>query len=268
MAEIRLRLATAADFEQIKKVSLDALNDGPDTLFSYNFPHRHDYPSDNEYYWGVRLQPMIYGANSVVIVAEMPSSDHVEGQNLDWIVVGWAQWVWNTPIKAEIPDSRFHDSWGKAFGRMNPVAFLSHHSRRDGYADFSSFEGLCVSILRLFTGEITSQKRRDVNHDHYRAFLNYLDLTNDIYWVKKYPRNLELCGLYVLPSYQRLGVGSNLVRWGKDLARQANVVVGLQAVDGPKGFYEKIGFRVIGIMEVQAEGEDFRLPIHVMIWET
>lgn len=61
--------------------------------------------------------------------------------------------------------------------------------------------------------------------------------------------------------YQRLGIGSLLLRWGLDVAHEHKLQVGTEA--GPKGFglYLKHGFKQVGWFIVTVHGVEHRSPV-------
>jgi GNAT superfamily N-acetyltransferase len=61
--------------------------------------------------------------------------------------------------------------------------------------------------------------------------------------------------------YQRLGIGTLLLKWGLEMADQHKLWVGTEA--GPKGFglYLKHGFKQVGWFEVAVHGVENRFPV-------
>ena len=61
--------------------------------------------------------------------------------------------------------------------------------------------------------------------------------------------------------YQRLGIGSHLLRWGMQVAIERKLPIGTEA--GPKGhgLYLKHGFKQIGWFTVAIQGTEFRMPV-------
>lgn len=58
-----------------------------------------------------------------------------------------------------------------------------------------------------------------------------------------FPTALDL--LATLPSYQRFGAASVLVKWPTDLADREGLLVFLDATPGSEGFYAKFGFQKV-----------------------
>lgn len=104
-----IRLAMPSDLAQISKITLAAMEDGPDELYSYNFPYRKLFRADHEYYWGVRLRSMLYSKGSIFIVAEERRTKEV---------VGWALWELNSASgrNKDTPIGTSADTWRKYIG--------------------------------------------------------------------------------------------------------------------------------------------------------
>ncbi|KAJ0118774.1 gnat family protein [Diaporthe amygdali] len=68
--------------------------------------------------------------------------------------------------------------------------------------------------------------------------------------------NIDLVQIAVLPEFRRLGVGGCVVSWGLSLASDMGVPLTLFANDSMSTWYEKKGFRKLGTVHVQVDGED------------
>ena len=71
--------------------------------------------------------------------------------------------------------------------------------------------------------------------------------------------------LAVNPEFQRKGIGGILVNWGLKHARERNERAYLEASDFGKGLYLKLGFKVVGDLQVTEGEEGFTLPC--MVWD-
>jgi hypothetical protein len=116
---VRIRPATMADLPRILDIVLAAMNDGPDELFAYNFPHREEFRADNEFYWALQLRARFNVRDSINLVAE--TCEQEPGDPLaeeKWTIQGWAMYVLHSASRRKLHDEGFGDSWGMAWGRM------------------------------------------------------------------------------------------------------------------------------------------------------
>jgi GNAT superfamily N-acetyltransferase len=72
------------------------------------------------------------------------------------------------------------------------------------------------------------------------------DIPAGVFLVERYPTHIQLAQIYLLPEYQRLGIGSVLIDSLIIEASQANLPIRLHvmAVNPAKRFYEQFGFVV------------------------
>ena len=94
------------------------MNDGPDELFAYNFPHAEDFRADNEFYWDLRLRAFFYARDSINLVAETCESELSDHVAEKWSVQGWAMYTVSSVLGRKLYDEGFRDSWDMTFGRM------------------------------------------------------------------------------------------------------------------------------------------------------
>jgi ribosomal protein S18 acetylase RimI-like enzyme len=75
------------------------------------------------------------------------------------------------------------------------------------------------------------------------------DVAVGVFLVERSPTHIQLEQIYLLPEYQRLGVGSALIHSLIKEASQAQIPIRLRvmAVNPAKKFYEKLGFIVTEI---------------------
>ena len=73
----------------------------------------------------------------------------------------------------------------------------------------------------------------------------------------------------VSPTSQGLGIGRQLLDWGKKTAREEGLPLYLESSLEAVGFYERNGFRRLGedcvVLYEEGEGREVRLP--VFVWE-
>ncbi|PMD37551.1 acyl-CoA N-acyltransferase [Hyaloscypha variabilis F] len=80
-------------------------------------------------------------------------------------------------------------------------------------------------------------------------------------------RKIELLLLGTRPEYRHRGGASKLVRWGMEMAREhEKTAVVLAGFSGTK-FYLKLGFRLVGDIHIQLEGEEDKMDISALVYE-
>ena len=81
----------------------------------------------------------------------------------------------------------------------------------------------------------------------------------DIGWVifTRSDDQIQINDLYILPEYQRRGIGSHLLSKLLEEAREKHIPVrlGVLKVNPARRFYEKLGFRVVGETETHYQME-------------
>jgi ribosomal protein S18 acetylase RimI-like enzyme len=72
------------------------------------------------------------------------------------------------------------------------------------------------------------------------------DIAAGVFLVERYPTHMQLAQIYLLPEYQRLGIGSALIDSLIIEGSQSKIPIRLQvmAVNPAKKFYEQFGFVV------------------------
>ncbi|KAJ5921326.1 hypothetical protein N7466_009652 [Penicillium verhagenii] len=78
-------------------------------------------------------------------------------------------------------------------------------------------------------------------------------------------RQVRLWILGTRPDYQRLGLGTKQCQWGLNYARAHTVPVTVLSSPMGGALYKSLGFRVMAYITVQAEGEEEKLTIGVMV---
>lgn len=74
--------------------------------------------------------------------------------------------------------------------------------------------------------------------------------------------------LVVHPAYWRRGFGTELVEWGRDLARQERVVQGVVASSSGEGLCARLGFEKVGWASIEGDtGRPEGLSLAVMIFD-
>jgi ribosomal protein S18 acetylase RimI-like enzyme len=88
----------------------------------------------------------------------------------------------------------------------------------------------------------SEEKSRDPNAQIVRV----ADISVGVFVVERHPTHIQLAQIYLLPEYQRRGIGTNLL---KTLIAEAShskkpVRLHVMAVNPAKSFYERLGFSV------------------------
>ena len=78
---------------------------------------------------------------------------------------------------------------------------------------------------------------------------------------------ISLLTLATLPEYQRRGAGRMLCEWGLAMAKEEGVAVTLFSSPIAQRLYAKLGFKEVGTVHVQVEGEKEFIEFSAMIWE-
>ena len=64
----------------------------------------------------------------------------------------------------------------------------------------------------------------------------------------------DLRTMVVLPEYQRRGIASKLLKWGTEKADQEKIVGYLNARPSGKGIYERAGWQIMRISDIELPG--------------
>ena len=109
--------------------------------------------------------------------------------------------------------------------------------------------------------------RRDANAARMKAFRSVIGQKKKALFDSVYGENqLNLMVLATRPEYQRFGIGSALVEWGKQRAREQGLTVTLFSSPQGLGLYQKQGFVEVGRAFVQIEGEQECLDMPMMVF--
>lgn len=87
---------------------------------------------------------------------------------------------------------------------------------------------------------------------------------DELYFGKYGSEQVVLLMLMVDPEYHRQGVGSMLVDWGVDYARQRGWPVTVMASPMGKQLYTSKGFTLLGHETVRADDEDEHLVLAIL----
>ncbi len=115
--------------------------------------------------------------------------------------------------------------------------------------------------------DITHTPGRDANQARMQAWAAALAGKRDLLDAVYRDDQFFLMVLDTHPEYQRRGAGTILCEWGMARAREQGKVVTLFASTMGAPLYGKLGFRTLGVVKVQVEGEEEKLELPAMMWE-
>ncbi|MEA5466948.1 GNAT family N-acetyltransferase [Leptothoe sp. PORK10 BA2] len=92
---------------------------------------------------------------------------------------------------------------------------------------------------------VQAESREDISSPNAQV-ISVGDVSVGVFIVERHPTHIHLDSLYLLPEYQRLGIGTALINSLITEARQNKVPIRLRviAVNPAKKFYEQFGFIV------------------------
>ncbi|KAM0794788.1 hypothetical protein BDR22DRAFT_826599 [Usnea florida] len=113
----------------------------------------------------------------------------------------------------------------------------------------------------------SSEQRRDADRKKLRVFEESLEKARTHYFKQVYGENrMQLRLLVTHPDYQRRGAGEQLVKWGIEKAKEDNLAVTLFAGSTGGHLYRKLGFRGLGVIKIQVDGEIESVSMGVMAY--
>ena len=74
---MHLRLATTRDITRLTQITTTSLVD--DKTYDFMWPHRHEYPTDNDFWWQLKLERHLYDKKAVFLVAEIDRDEEKQG---------------------------------------------------------------------------------------------------------------------------------------------------------------------------------------------
>ena len=122
--------------------------------------------------------------------------------------------------------------------------------------------------VALTTSEAGStEQRRDADPKRMRVFEESLEKARTHYFKQVYGENrMQLRLLVTHPDYQRRGAGRKLVKWGIERAKEENLALTLFASPLGGHLYRKLGFRDLGVIKIQVDGESESISTGVMAY--
>lgn len=99
------------------------------------------------------------------------------------------------------------------------------------------------------------------------AFRDGIEHAQHAWFDRRYgDRQLILAQLATHPDYWRIGLGGDLVEWGKKVARRHKLAIVLFASPMGQNLYTKLGFQIFDSVQIEANGE-LVLSFPGMTWE-
>ncbi|TKA57297.1 hypothetical protein B0A49_11920, partial [Cryomyces minteri] len=206
MTELTTHPLDPSDIPAVADICATAMHD--DELFTFLCPHRDLYPSSFRQHFVTSLKKRYHTPDTHVFVAKTGGT-----------VVGYA--VWSRERRGEVGVGL----GGWEFRGWNSYIELSLLAIEEKYTSFLHLDSsLSYKNLALYNAHLQKQ------HE---------DPVADV------PECWSLEALAVVPAFQRHGIGSQLLAWGMQQAREEKVPVTLEASQAGLGLYEKLGFEVV-----------------------
>ena len=115
----------------------------------------------------------------------------------------------------------------------------------------------------------TYLERRDANFARMDQFRNSIGKAKQEYLDSRYGNEqLFLLSLATHPDYQRRGAAAKLCAWGVKEAEKRAVNMTLFSSPMGRSLYLKLGFKQVGMVHTQVEGDDAFLDFPAMVRET
>ncbi|KAF5714752.1 hypothetical protein FGLOB1_3368 [Fusarium globosum] len=114
-------------------------------------------------------------------------------------------------------------------------------------------------------GDHGINERRDVNKKHMEAYAEALPVGIKKYFKQFGSDQIPLWEVVTHPDFRRRGAASMICEWGQKEADRDGKSLSLLATPMGKGLYLKLGYRVLGSVVVQVEGEEERVVFDAMV---
>ncbi|CVK99427.1 uncharacterized protein FMAN_02269 [Fusarium mangiferae] len=114
-------------------------------------------------------------------------------------------------------------------------------------------------------GDHGINERRDVNKKHMEAYAKALPAGLKKYFKRFGSEQIPLWEVVTHPDFRRRGAASMICEWGQKEADKYGKSLSLLATPMGKGLYLKLGYRVLGSVVVQVEGEEERVVVDAMV---
>ncbi|KAF3768123.1 hypothetical protein M406DRAFT_253529 [Cryphonectria parasitica EP155] len=112
-------------------------------------------------------------------------------------------------------------------------------------------------------------ERRDANPEHMKEYAQTMSMAFPKYFGRYGGEQLSLQWLITHPNFRRRGAGTMLCGWGEQEAIKRGGGWSLTVMASPMGrlLYEHLGYRLLGAVTAQVDGEEERVDIYILAKE-
>jgi ribosomal protein S18 acetylase RimI-like enzyme len=101
-----------------------------------------------------------------------------------------------------------------------------------------------------------------------KEFADSLSRGFEKYFAQYGKEQVHLWLLTTHPDFRRRGAGTMLCNWGKKQAIQKGWVLTVLASPMGKLLYQELGYKLVGSVVVQVDGEDEKLEVYCLVQKT
>ncbi|KAL2869464.1 uncharacterized protein BJX67DRAFT_379018 [Aspergillus lucknowensis] len=185
------------------------------------------------------------------------------------------QWDYRFPLRQEYPKDHWQCTRVMLSGFLRRDHFVVNvivaPESEDGGGSRNAVSLAVWELQYEEAGELClpgCDERRDANPAHMKAFDGALSAAKQQYFDSVYgDRQVHLWILGTHPQYQRHGFGTKQCVWGMEFAKAHAAPVTVFSSPMGGALYASLGFRTLGQVVVQVEGEEEKLTIGAMIYE-
>lgn len=125
---MHVRLVTTRDLHSLTEITVSSLQDDPP--YDFMWPHLHEYPKDNFFFWQLKLEKLLYDKKTVFIVMVLDAGDKGPDTLATAVpdtIVSYAIWELDGSSKEARRKWNTKDTWMNVLDRENSRCFpLSH----------------------------------------------------------------------------------------------------------------------------------------------
>ncbi|OCK95892.1 acyl-CoA N-acyltransferase [Cenococcum geophilum 1.58] len=234
---MHIRLATPRDLHRLAEITVTSLEDDP--TFPYMWRYRHEYPEDNFFWWQLQLTDDLCNKKYTFLVTVTDNDDDFAQDVPTDTIVAWA--IWERLGNSAAARARWarKNTWHNAF-------------------DILVIKATAWSISKRYS-------RRDADPARVGAFIEEEARVRATFFTPDYPEMWYMQLLVTHRDFRRHGAASRLVAWGTTEADSEGIHCGTESSPMGEPVYKSFGFREIGRMTVQVEGDQETLDFPVML---